>query len=154
MSEALEVALKLLARRARSEAEVRRALGRKGLEERDVEAAIARLKELRYLDDPSFARSKAGSMLEEERKGPKLAVYKLEAAGIEERQAETAVEQAKEGKSERELAERALRGRRPALAEDAPRAERIKAARWLVGRGFSEEIARELLRLGEDSSPE
>lgn len=150
MSEAQDYALKLLGHRARSELELRRRLQAKGFAADEIDRAIARLKELRYLDDEALARSRAETLVQAEKKGPRLAVRKLEAAGIEEERAEAAVETARDGASERELALRALEKRRPPLAADAPRAERIKAARWLAGRGFGEEIVREVLRLDED----
>lgn len=150
MSEAQDYALKLLGHRARSELELRRRLQAKGFAAEEIDPAIARLKELRYLDDEALAGARAETLVQAEKKGPRLAVRKLEAAGIEEERAEAAVEAARDGASERELALRALEKRRPPLAPDAPRAERIKAARWLAGRGFGEEIVREVLRLDED----
>ncbi len=150
MPSAQDHALKLLGHRARSEAELRRRLESKGFASEEIDQAIARLKELRYLDDEALAESRAETMVQAERKGPRLAVRKLEAAGIEEERAQAAVESAKGGASERELALPALERRRPALAPEAPRAERYKAARWLAGRGFSEETIRDVLRLDEE----
>ena len=148
---AQDYALKLLGHRARSEAEIRRRLEAKGFAAEEIDAAIARLKDLRFLDDPAFAVAKAGTLLKDERKGPRLAVARLEAVGIDERQAETAVEAAREGATERELVLRALEKRRPRVDAASPRPERIKAARWLAGRGFCEEAVRAALDLEGDS---
>ncbi len=52
---ALDAGLRLLARRAHSRSEMRSKLGRRGYEESDVDAALARLIELGYLDDRAFA---------------------------------------------------------------------------------------------------
>ena len=52
---ALDAGLRLLSRRAHSRAELRLKLRRRGYEEVDVQAAAARLAELGYLDDRSFA---------------------------------------------------------------------------------------------------
>ena len=150
--EALEAAVKMLARRARSEAEVRAQLERKGLAGAAVDDAIARLKELRYLDDEAFAANRA-TLLLRANNGPRSVARKLAAAGIGEEQARAAIEQGREGASERDLARRALEARRPRVDERSPLPERIRAARWLLGRGFSEEIARALLSL-DASSPE
>ncbi|HEY3445294.1 MAG TPA: regulatory protein RecX [Myxococcales bacterium] len=150
MSSAQDYALKLLGHHARSEVELRKKLEAKGFASDEIDQAIARLKELRYLDDEALADSRAEKMVQAERKGPQLAVHKLQAAGIEEERAETAVESAKGGASDRELALQALEQRKPALAPDAPRAERYKAARWLAARGFSEETIRDVLRLDEE----
>jgi regulatory protein len=56
-------ALKLLAFRARSVAELRRQLLRKGEPAPDVDAAIARLQDQKYLDDADFARQFARTKL-------------------------------------------------------------------------------------------
>jgi len=149
MSPALDQALKLLGHHARSEAQLRHRLEAKGFAAEEIDAAIARLKELRYLDDQAFAESKALAMVNQEGKGPALAVRKLEAAGIDEGQAELAVQQARDGMTEHELALKALERRRPVVGPDSALAERIKAARWLAGRGFSEETVHTLLRLDE-----
>jgi regulatory protein len=52
---ALDAGLRLLSRRAHSRVELRRKLGRRGYQEFEVEAALARLAELGYVDDRSFA---------------------------------------------------------------------------------------------------
>ena len=52
---ALAAGLRLLARRAHSCLELRRKLSRRGYEEDDISDAVARLTELGYLDDASFA---------------------------------------------------------------------------------------------------
>lgn len=150
MPKAQDYAIKLLGHRARSEVELRRRLEAKGFAAEEIDAAMARLKELRYLDDQAFAESKAESLVQSERKGPRLAVHKLEVAGIAEGQAEAAVDAARQGATEKELALKALEKRRPAIGRDTPRAERVKAARWLAGRGFCEEVVRDVLRLDED----
>ncbi|MGC4121699.1 MAG: regulatory protein RecX [Myxococcales bacterium] len=150
MSAAQDYAIKLLGHRARSELELRRKLEAKGFSAEEIDQAMARLKELRYLDDEALAESRAESLVQSERKGPRLAVRKLEAAGIEEEKAEAAVESAKGGASERELALKALEKRRPPVGPDTPRDERFKAARWLAARGFSEETIRAVLRLDEE----
>ena len=53
---ALATGLRLLARRAHSQAEMRQKLARKGYVEDEVGSAMARLTEMGYLDDAAFAR--------------------------------------------------------------------------------------------------
>ena len=53
---AVDTALRLLARRAHSRAEMRQKLARRGYEEDEVGSAMARLTEIGYLDDAAFAR--------------------------------------------------------------------------------------------------
>jgi len=51
----LHAALDLLSRRDRSEAEVRRRLREKGIADTEIDAVLARLRELNYLDDRRLA---------------------------------------------------------------------------------------------------
>lgn len=146
----LEVALQMLARRARSEAEIRRALLRKGITEAEVETVITRLKELRFLDDRAFAARRAETLLVEGHWGPAAIERRLAAAGVDEPVAREAIEAARQGETERELALKALEKRRPRVSERSAAAERIRAARWLVSHGFCEEVARAVLGLSEE----
>jgi regulatory protein len=52
----LDAGLRLLARRAHSRAELRQKLARRGYESEEVDAALARLAGMGYLDDAAFAR--------------------------------------------------------------------------------------------------
>lgn len=52
-----QAALKLLAYRARSEAEMRQRLSRRGFGEADIETVLSRLKAAGLVDDSAFARS-------------------------------------------------------------------------------------------------
>jgi regulatory protein len=56
-----DCALRVLALRDHSEAELRRKLKTKGYQADEIEASVERLRELGYLDDARFARSFAGS---------------------------------------------------------------------------------------------
>ncbi len=147
---ALDHALKLLAHRARSEAEVRRRLARSGFEEGDVDAAVQRLRELRFLDDRSFAAQRAEKLLTQGGLGPAAVVQRLEAAGIGEADAESAVGEARAGASELELARAVLARRRPKVDGGSPQAEKVRAARWLAGKGFAEDVVREALELRDE----
>jgi regulatory protein len=60
---AFDCSLRILTLRDHAEAELRRKLERRGYQEEEVEASVARLKELGYLDDLRFARSYAASLL-------------------------------------------------------------------------------------------
>lgn len=51
-----DAALRLLARRAHSRAELRRKLGRRGYQAAEVDSTVGRLTEIGYLDDAAFAR--------------------------------------------------------------------------------------------------
>jgi regulatory protein len=129
----LEKAMRILGRRARSALELERALERGGVAPGDRESALARLKELGYINDAETARFRART-----RVGlgdaPRLAARKLAAQGIDEPEARRAAAEAAEGASEEELAARALRrklrGRQPADAR-----ERQRLLRGLIAKG-------------------
>ena len=53
----MEVALRFLASRVRSEAQVRERLSAKGVAPKEVEGTVSRLSELGYVDDAEFSRS-------------------------------------------------------------------------------------------------
>lgn len=133
--DALHRAFDQIARRARSEAEVRRKLLQDGAVEPVVDRVVARLHELRYLDDEAFARARARS-LAARGFGPLAAASKLALAGVAPHRAKAGVDEAFE--SERALArqalERRLKGR---AAGDLERKEKERLLRWLASRGFS-----------------
>jgi regulatory protein len=82
-------AIGLLARRAHSKWELRRKLRIKGFGPEAVEAAMARLVELGYLDDSSFARGlvrRRGAL-----RGPRALSAELAAKGVDRTEAEAAV---------------------------------------------------------------
>jgi len=141
-----EKALRLLAARPRTEAQIRERLARDGLAE-VAAAVVAWLLRLGYLDDDAFARARARSLTAPGRLGPRLAERRLVTAGIDPARARLAVAEALRGGEEEspggETAEarlaRALALRRTggapldALDEKA----RARLARFLLGRGFS-----------------
>ncbi len=133
---ALELAYAYIAARPRSEAEVRRRLVRAEASAAAIDRVIARLHELRYLDDASFARSRAGS-LSRRGFGPRAIAAKLAQAGVRSEVARQGVTDGLDG-DERELARAALEKRLRGKAFAAlDRKEQARYARWLAGRGFS-----------------
>lgn len=136
VAQALELAYVQIATRARSEVEIRRRLQRAGSSEEAIGTVIARLQELRYLDDGAFARARAGS-LARRGFGPRAIFAKLSEAGVRGEQAKDGVDEAigdDEVALVRDALERRLRGR--PLGELDPK-ERLRLQRWLAGRGFS-----------------
>ncbi len=151
---AKRLAMQMLSRRARSEAEVRARLARSGFSEGDVDAAIARLRELRFLDDAAFARNRAEKLLVAGRLGPKGVARKLIGQGISSEQADQAIHEAQGDSKEIELAERFLKKLKPPVDRASPMEARARAARSLLSRGFSEEIVRQILGLQDGHSAE
>src|SRR5256885_9344927 len=107
---AFDAALKLLAARSRTEAELRRGLLSREYAPGEVESAVARVRELGYLDEGEVARARARSLLGCSA-APRLAARRLEAQGIDPALARTAVDAEAGEEGEAGLLERALQGR-------------------------------------------
>jgi regulatory protein len=139
----LERALRLLALRSRTAQELDRALERAKVTLEDRQAVLARLRELRYIDDAQVATGRARTLVERGTSA-RLAARRLRAQGVERETAREAVEAAKEGASARELAERALarklRGRPPRDEK-----ERRRIFRSLVQQGHGASVVAALL---------
>lgn len=134
-SHAWERAIRLLAARDRSEQEVRARLAAAGTSATTVAATIRRLRQRRYLDDQRFAAAVA------ERAalrgyGSEYVRAQLAHKGVAEEMIEQAVHASFE--HEAELARRAVARHFP--GQPRRPAERAKAARFLLRRGFPEAV--------------
>lgn len=152
LARAKAVALRYLAARARTEAQVRARLGKDGLGG-EADATLAWLRELRYVDDAALARARARALLAPGRAGPRLAERRLVAAGVPPPEAARAVAAAlAEGEGGelalcRSLAERKARAPLDALE---PR-DRARLARFLLGRGFAGPVVARVVGAFDDS---
>ncbi len=141
-----EKALRLLAARPRTEAQIRERLARDGLAEA-APAVVTWLLGLGYLDADAYARARARSLLAPGRLGPRLAERRLVTAGIDPARARRAVAEALRGDpdespgweaAEAELARTlALRRTDGAPLDGLDEKARARLARFLLGRGFS-----------------
>lgn len=139
--------LRVLAHHARTEAQIRRRLERDGLSGQ-ADEAVAWLRRLGYLDDAAWARARARALLAPGCLGPRAALHRLVAAGIPAAAAGRAVDEVlrgpegEVGRGEAELQLcRALAGHRARAPLDALDARaRARLARFLLGRGFAEEV--------------
>jgi len=129
----LDRALRLLARKAYTALEMDKALAKAGVAEAERAEAVARLRELGYMDDLEVARARARTLLGRGA-APRLAERRLGEQGVGAAQARAVVGEAAQGASEAELLDRALhrmlRGRAPAGDK-----ERRRAFRALVAKG-------------------
>ena len=136
-------ALRLLAARPRTEAQVLERLVRAGFAA-EAEAVVAWLRDLRYLDDDAFARDRAALLVAPGRLGPRLAERRLVASGSPRDAARRAVREAV-GEEEtarcRTLAERRAGGP-PGGLDDRGKA---RLSRFLLGRGFSGRVVSSVL---------
>jgi regulatory protein len=152
---ALERALKLLAVRARTEAELDRALARAQVPDQERAAALARVRELGYLNDAEVATSRARSLLERG-VARRMAAQRLRSQGVSVSVAQEALDGAAEGAGEQELVERALarrlRGRQPRDEK-----ERRRIFRSLVQQGHRAALVAAAVGLrwdGADEAPD
>lgn len=152
------MALRALAHRPRSEAEIRARLARADLAA-EADDTVAWLARLGYLDDAAYARARARGLVTGGRAGPRLAERRLRAAGIGEAAAKAAVRGALEeasgvggGNAElalcRSLAARRAKGRALESLDDRDRA---RLARWLLGRGFAGPVVARVVGTFDDS---
>ena len=131
----------MLARAPRTEAELEARLLDIGYQPSTAAHTVERCRELGYVGDPTYARERARS-LRARGCGELRIAADLGARGLPEPLIALAVDESREGLSERDLARRAL-GR---LAENlaAPQA-RARAWRLLAGRGYTEEVVADVV---------
>ena len=144
--------LTLLARRELSEAQVQQRLLRKGHTQDAVDAAIARLKAERAIDDTRVAEAIARTELTVRRRGRARVERRIRSAGIARDRAQQAVDQAYAHVDSEALLvaalERKLKGRRIADQREFQR-----LYRYLVSQGFESDKILSVLRLRSKVPP-
>jgi regulatory protein len=141
-------ALRYLGRRDRTEAQVAAFLRRRGVSAPRVAAELRRLRILGYLNDEAYARRWAASRLSRKPMGRLRLEAELLAQGVDRALARAALDEAYGGRTERELAEAVLAQRAGTAGDRAAQAGlRVRQARLLRGRGFSEETIEAVLTL-------
>ncbi|MCH8026093.1 MAG: RecX family transcriptional regulator [Chloroflexi bacterium] len=138
---ALEAGLRLLSYRLRSEEELRRRLTGKKFKRNAIDSALARLRELGYLDDEAFARYWAETRQAQRPRSRRLLASELRSRGIDK---ETA-EQATADVSDVDAAYLAASGKLRALRGQQYQAFRERLGRFLTSRGFGYDIARQVI---------
>ena len=127
----------MLARRPYSVGELRRALERKFSAGSAVDAAIARLRELGYLDDRKFAEQYAYSLAQNRAFGPARVRQQLKAKLVNYKEIDPAVRQAYEDTPTTEVLEQALAKKLRTLRLPLTRARFHALCQSLLRRGFS-----------------
>jgi regulatory protein len=142
---AYQRALGRLARRDHSAAELRRALLARGHDEDEVEAALARLRRERYLDDAGYAERYARSRMAHHGHGRALVRQGLRQRGVSRAEADSGLACALREVDERSLLETLARRywRAHARVEPGRRLPRLWA--FLLRRGFPPALVRERL---------
>jgi regulatory protein len=140
------LALRLLARRELAEAQVRTRLAKRQFKDDEIDAAIARLRRERALDDRRTALACARTQVRLKHRGRARVVRHIEALGIHRDIAREAVAEVFAELDENALLEQALdrRLRRGLSLSDAAVFRRVH--RYLLGQGFDPGRVTELLR--------
>jgi regulatory protein len=140
-------ALRLLARRELSEAQVRQRLARRQHDPEAIDAAIDRLKRARSIDDDRTAAAIARTELSVRGRGRLRVRRQIEAAGIAPATAQRAVDDAFAEVDDQALLEGALDRRLRGRATIADDREMQRLYRYLLGQGFdSDRVLRALRR--------
>ncbi|MGH2598454.1 MAG: regulatory protein RecX [Dehalococcoidia bacterium] len=135
----LDAALRLLAARPRSEAEVRQRLLRRGLPHDVIVDTIARLREYGYLNDAEFARFWVESRSGANPRGRYVVRRELRAKGVDQETVDTALE----GLTEEASAAKAARKKARSLQGLEHRVFYTRLTGYLVRRGFGYEVVRQ-----------
>jgi regulatory protein len=143
---ALELAFGHLSRRDRTEAEMRRYLAGKDVAEREVDAAVAEIVRMGYLDDARYARTFAEDRRALDGWGPERIERRLLALGVDRELVATAID-TRDGADELEAALDLLRRR----CREVPTSERERerALGMLVRKGYDLELAYDAVRAFE-----
>ena len=147
MSEdAFVAALRMLATRELSEVQIRQRLSRRGYTETDIDAAVARLKADKSLDDERVAAALARAETSLRKRGRLRVKRRIEAAGIASAIAQRAVDDTFAEIDADALIAAALEKRLRGRSEIADEREFQRLFRFLAGQGFETDRILALLR--------
>jgi len=135
---AYEAALRLLSYRPRSEREMRRRLGRRGIGLRLIDETVRQLRERGYLDDEAFARFWTETREATSPRSRRLIAQELRAQGVDTETAAAATVSV----ADEEAAYRAASRRLHAFRGLDYETFRRRLGGFLVRRGFSYDVAR------------
>jgi regulatory protein len=136
-SSPVDVALRFLAQRPRSEHEVRERLRRAGIEHSAVEATLAQLRQHRLVDDAAFAQYWVEQRQTFKPRGARLLRAELRQHGVESATAETAAETTQDSSAQDAYRAAERRARQLAACGAADeRTFKTKLASFLQRRGF------------------
>jgi regulatory protein len=139
-------ALRMLARRELSEAQIRQRLARKEHEEADIDEAVARLREERAIDDVRVAEAIARTETSVRKRGKLRVKRKIESAGIASSTAKDAVDDVFGGLDSDELLAAALAKRLRHGKQITDDREMQRLYRYLIGQGFEHDRVLKLLK--------
>ncbi len=148
----LQTALAMLSRRPYSIADLRRSLEKKFPSE-DLSPAIARLRELGYLDDRKYAEGLALSLARNRSYGPHRIRRELKSKLVDYREIEAAVEKAFESVNERQLLKQTIQKKTRTLRKPLTRAKLASLCQSLIRRGFRADDIMKAVRESPELKP-
>lgn len=137
LKRARQAAFRLLARRARSVRELEDKLAERKFSPDAVRRTLEDLSSLGYLDDESFARGLARYLMESRPMGRRRLSWELARKGLERQVVEAAVEEAWEGRSERDVALEVASSRMASYRGLPDKKAKARLKGYLERRGFS-----------------
>ena len=161
-----DAAIKILARRAHSVSEMKKALIRRTTDEDLIQKVLARLKQNGYIDDARYAKQFARQRTEGRKQGKFRVARDLRARGVPDRHIEAALEEAAQNTDEaavvRQRIARKLRGSERSghlqvgrLGANLDEKKLASLYRSLLRSGFSSDvIRRELKSLTREDVPD
>jgi regulatory protein len=139
-------ALRMLARRELSEAQIRQRLARREHDEADIDDAVARLRAERAIDDTRVAEAIARTETAIRKRGRLRVKRKIESAGIASSTAKHALDEVFGTLDSDELLQSALAKRLRHGNAIADEREFNRLYRYLVGQGFESDRVLKLLK--------
>jgi regulatory protein len=136
LDEVIQLAVRFLAQRDRTTAQVERFLLSRGVASAYIQQAIRCLSDLRYLNDLTYAQRWAEQRLVTKPMGQARLKAELQAKGISGGMADRVLTEVFRGESEEVVAHRALQG----ASRQGRRMVPAHMARFLHQRGFSDEV--------------
>lgn len=151
--EAYRSALYMLDFKARTQAELRRGLARKGYAAEAIDGCLERLARQGYVNDAMFAQRFAEQRVTGQKKGSRLVRQELMQRGVDKREIDEAIKGLDE-EAERNSALALAMKRWPSVKGKSERERQMKLMNMLLRRGFPGAAAREAVRKASASAAE
>jgi regulatory protein len=143
--ECFDFAMKCLQARLHSTAELRRKLMRREYGAQVIDAVLADLARMNYLDDARFAKSKALSAAEHKHHGRRRAFVELLKAGVKRDVADAALDDVYDQSDSTAAARLLAEKKAPSLKKLEPAVARRRLAGMLMRRGFDYETVKPVI---------
>jgi regulatory protein len=147
LTRARNAAYRSLTYRSRSHAELEQKLREKGYNEAVIEAVLADLERLGYVNDRQFAGQWADGRLRLRGFGRRRIEQELRRKGISQEVIREAIAEAVPPDDEREAAVKAAEKKLRAMLSVGPEVRRRRLAGFLERKGFSSEITRSIINM-------